>query len=180
MTSLSFQDHQSKINPGPAPWPPCLLVKGRVFDNGTRWRSACISLDGLLDYDEEDKEEGAFEINLFAENFSEMLSRDYGQAILGALYANRCDNPTNDKWAILAMMTGIWQKIKVVSANENTDSLLTCLSIHHQACRAESQQMNVSKCVSDLDNLVPKMVFEPSLEYLVILPWQGSPPEAER
>lgn len=71
------------------PWPPCLLVKGLVHENGERWRSACISLDGLLDYDEQDREEGAFEINLFAENFSELLSRDYGTAILSHLYAER-------------------------------------------------------------------------------------------
>ena len=72
-----------------APWPPYLLVRGCLYESGERWRSARISLDGLLDYDEEDKEEGAFEINLFAENFSEMLARDYGLVILSALYAER-------------------------------------------------------------------------------------------
>jgi len=29
-------------------------------------------------------------VNLFAENFAEVLARDYGLAILDALYAERC------------------------------------------------------------------------------------------
>ena len=32
-----------------------LLVKGRVGQDNQKWKSACISLDGLLDYDEEDR-----------------------------------------------------------------------------------------------------------------------------
>jgi hypothetical protein len=35
------------------------------------------------------REEGALEVNLFAENFSEVLARDYGLAILDALYSER-------------------------------------------------------------------------------------------
>lgn len=80
---------QEDAGKGEAPWPPSLLVRGQLYESGKRWRSACISLHGLLDYDEEDKEEGAFEINLFAEHFSEMLARDYGLVILSALYAER-------------------------------------------------------------------------------------------
>lgn len=33
-----------------------LLVKGRVGQDKQKWKSACISLDGLLDYDEEDRQ----------------------------------------------------------------------------------------------------------------------------
>ena len=78
---------------------PVLLVKGRVCEDKQRWRSACISLDGLLDYDVEDRDEGTLEMNLFAENFAEMLARDYGRLILSALYAER--------YCILLKMTAL-------------------------------------------------------------------------
>ncbi len=61
-----------------------------MSEAGERWRSATISLDGLLDYDEDDKEEPTLELSLFAEAFQEMLSRDYGCHILASLYAARC------------------------------------------------------------------------------------------
>jgi hypothetical protein len=32
-----------------------VLVKGRLCEDKLKWKSACISLDGLLDYDEEDR-----------------------------------------------------------------------------------------------------------------------------
>ena len=64
--------------------------QGRLSETGERWRSATISLDGLLDYDEDDKEEPTLELSLFAEAFQEMLSRDYGSHILDSLYAARC------------------------------------------------------------------------------------------
>ncbi len=38
-----------------APEAASLLVKGRVCEDKQKWKSACISLDGLLDYDEEDR-----------------------------------------------------------------------------------------------------------------------------
>lgn len=44
-----------------------------------------ISLDGLLDYDENDKDEQTFELSLFAENFNEMLMKTYGDIILKKL-----------------------------------------------------------------------------------------------
>ncbi len=86
---VRIQEAAGDVKNEEAPWPPSVLVRGCLHKSGKRWRSACISLDGLLDYDEEDKEEGAFEINLFAENFSEMLSRDYGLVILSTLYSQR-------------------------------------------------------------------------------------------
>lgn len=73
-----------------APEQAVVLAKGRSCENKEKWRSACISLDGLLDYDEEDRDEGTLEMNIFAENFTEMLSQSYGQLILDALYAERC------------------------------------------------------------------------------------------
>lgn len=56
---------------------------------GEKWRSATLSLDGLLDYDESDKDEGTFELSLFAEAFQDMLMRDYGQQIYEAMQAFR-------------------------------------------------------------------------------------------
>ena len=57
--------------------------------SGDRIRSATLSLDGLLDYDESDKDEATFELSLFAESFQDMLMRDYGQIIFEALQAFR-------------------------------------------------------------------------------------------
>jgi len=48
-------------------------------------KSALISLDGLLEYDLEDDYEDTFEVSLFAENFNEMLQRDFGKNILNAV-----------------------------------------------------------------------------------------------
>ena len=52
-------------------------------------RAQVISLDGLLDYDEGDTEEATMELSLAAEALQEMLSRDYGDAILQALLTER-------------------------------------------------------------------------------------------
>lgn len=59
------------------------------MDTGRQWRSACISLDGLLDYDEGDKEEPTLELSLFAEALQDMLMRDSGMRILSRLQAER-------------------------------------------------------------------------------------------
>lgn len=59
---------------------------GRNMTNGDHLRPLTISLDGLLDYDESDREESTMELNLFAEAFHEMLMRDAGERILQALY----------------------------------------------------------------------------------------------
>lgn len=99
LTLALLQSKADKPKEAEAPWPPSLLIRGCMYDTGERWRSACISLDGLLDYDEEDKEEGAFEINLFAENFSELLARDYGRTILTSLYAARYQQFSTPKFA---------------------------------------------------------------------------------
>lgn len=56
---------------------------------GEKWRSATLSLDGLLDYDESDKDEVTFEVSLFAEAFQDMLMRDFGLAIYESLLSFR-------------------------------------------------------------------------------------------
>jgi len=43
----------------------------------------------LLDYDDGDTEEATMELSLAAEALQEMLSRDYGDAILQALLTER-------------------------------------------------------------------------------------------
>ncbi|BBN17937.1 hypothetical protein MPTK1_7g18160 [Marchantia polymorpha subsp. ruderalis] len=48
----------------------------------TKMRSMTISLDGLLDYDEEDREECTFELSVFAEIYQEMLQCKMGSLIL--------------------------------------------------------------------------------------------------
>jgi len=50
-----------------------------------KMRSMTISLDGLLDYDEEDREECTFELSLFAEVFQEFLQFKMGTRILSNL-----------------------------------------------------------------------------------------------
>ncbi|KAK9904952.1 hypothetical protein WJX75_006352 [Coccomyxa subellipsoidea] len=67
---------------------PRMLFRGKRSSK-ERWRSASISLDGLLDYDEEDRDESTMELSLFAEGFQELLARDYGERILKSLYAER-------------------------------------------------------------------------------------------
>ena len=66
-----------------------MIAKQLVCFVGEKWRSATLSLDGLLDYDESDKDEGTFELSLFAEAFQDMLMRDYGQLIYEAMQAFR-------------------------------------------------------------------------------------------
>lgn len=56
---------------------------------GDRWRSATLSLDGVLDYDESDKDEVTFELSLFAESFQDMLMRDYGETVYEAMQSFR-------------------------------------------------------------------------------------------
>jgi hypothetical protein len=54
-----------------------------------RCKPVTISLAGLLDYDEDDWEEGAVELALAGEAFNEMLLREYAARVLDALYAER-------------------------------------------------------------------------------------------
>jgi hypothetical protein len=61
-------------------------------------KTAQLSLDGLLDYDYEgDRWEPTFEVSLFAENFHEMLQRDFGHIVLQAIMAARPEKQSQDK-----------------------------------------------------------------------------------
>jgi len=74
-----------------------VLLKCRSAQNG-RVKTMSISLDGLLDYDEGDKDEATFELSLMAESFNEMLMRDYGSLILKALMEQKTlTEPANDE-----------------------------------------------------------------------------------
>ena len=63
------------------------LTARRAADAEKRLRHKLISLDGLLDYNLEDKSETTFEVSLVAEAFDEMLQRDFGLDIAEALEA---------------------------------------------------------------------------------------------
>lgn len=52
-----------------------------------RIKTFSISLHGLLDYDDSDRDEPTFELSVFAECFTDMLSREFGGAVYGALAA---------------------------------------------------------------------------------------------
>jgi hypothetical protein len=77
------QGTQGEVTPEPH-----LLLAG-VHTPSLRLKTMSISLDGLLDYDDTDREEGAFELSLFAESFQEAAQRDAGDAVLRALQARR-------------------------------------------------------------------------------------------
>eukprot|EP01102_Stenamoeba_stenopodia_P000912 TRINITY_DN10837_c0_g1_i4.p1 TRINITY_DN10837_c0_g1~~TRINITY_DN10837_c0_g1_i4.p1 ORF type:complete len:435 (-),score=131.46 TRINITY_DN10837_c0_g1_i4:103-1407(-) len=65
------------------PKEPCLFAQASLITGNKKpCKPVFISLDGLLDYDDNDREEQTFEVSLFAELFQEMLQRDFGEAIL--------------------------------------------------------------------------------------------------
>lgn len=66
--------------------PCCLCFTGKV------WRSQAISLDGLLDYEEDDREEATVELSLAAEALAEALAAGYGGSIADHLLAERCEH----------------------------------------------------------------------------------------
>lgn len=68
-------------------WPGLLLKTKKT--KASKMRSMTISLDGLLDYDEEDREEVTFELSLFAECFHEYLQTEAGSIIHAQLEALR-------------------------------------------------------------------------------------------
>jgi len=76
----------TSVPSGPIGFPkkPCVYVVTKS-ESPNKFRSAMLSLDGLLDYDEGDKFEATFEISLFAELFEEMLQRDCAYIILQSL-----------------------------------------------------------------------------------------------
>ncbi len=73
----------------PAIKPSSVSTAWLLMQAGDRWRSATLSLDGVLDYDESDKDEVTFELSLFAESFQDMLMRDYGETVYEAMQSFR-------------------------------------------------------------------------------------------
>jgi len=75
---------------------PCLFARTRKA--ATPVRGQLISLDGLLDYNEDDKMEKTFEVSLFAELFNERLQRDAAAMVVAALdKAEAPENKAKDK-----------------------------------------------------------------------------------
>lgn len=72
----------------PMPARPQLQLVG-LHTPHLKLKTAAISLDGLLDYNTSDKDEGTFELSVFAEALHEALLRDAGAAIVAELYAHR-------------------------------------------------------------------------------------------
>lgn len=78
-------ESQIKLDINKAP-KTCFIYALTKREPNTNIKSCVISLDGLLDYDyEEDRWEPTFEVSVFAENFFEMLQRDFGNIILRTL-----------------------------------------------------------------------------------------------
>jgi LAIKA domain len=55
-------------------------------DKKLRWSPASVSLEGLLDYSEDDTREASFEVALAAELFLEMLQTRFGRGLLRGLH----------------------------------------------------------------------------------------------
>eukprot|EP00899_Mesostigma_viride_P029793 jgi/Mesvir1/999/Mv17537-RA.1 len=75
----------SEVLEADAPTERCLFVAVKSAKGGKGTRCRCISLDGLLDYEEEDKDEPSFELSLFAETLHEMLQCHFARRVLASL-----------------------------------------------------------------------------------------------
>ncbi|XP_024390873.1 uncharacterized protein [Physcomitrium patens] len=84
---VSEETKEVLIAPEEIPVPGLVLTTRR--SKSSKMRSMTISLDGLLDYDEEDREECTFELSLFAEALQELLQHKMGSRILSNLEAIR-------------------------------------------------------------------------------------------
>eukprot|EP01116_Phalansterium_solitarium_P016926 TRINITY_DN4035_c0_g1_i7.p1 TRINITY_DN4035_c0_g1~~TRINITY_DN4035_c0_g1_i7.p1 ORF type:complete len:517 (-),score=56.67 TRINITY_DN4035_c0_g1_i7:183-1709(-) len=71
----------------------CVADRLLINLSSTKPELVALSLDGLLDYTIDDKNERTFEVSLFAEFFKEMLQRDYGTVVAAALHANLVSPP---------------------------------------------------------------------------------------
>ena len=72
----SWREKKKKMDSVPQPG---------IFVTAPKSEHSLISLDGLLDYNENDKLEETFEVSLFAELYHEYLCRDFGNLILRSL-----------------------------------------------------------------------------------------------
>ncbi|KAL0476599.1 hypothetical protein AKO1_006043 [Acrasis kona] len=102
----SWEAHQDKLqklpNPqarDPTPTKPGLLAVTQKEKLKQGNKGLIISLDGLLDYNLDDRLEKTFEVSLFAEAFSEYLQHLYGTKILSILeqYARVNDSQEDDE-----------------------------------------------------------------------------------
>lgn len=61
-----------------------------LWCTGKVWRSQAISLDGLLDYEEGDREEGTVELSLAAEALQEAFAATFASTLADHLLDERC------------------------------------------------------------------------------------------
>ena len=61
------------------------ITRVKSAEKEKKTRSLCVSLDGLLDYEEEDRDEGTFEVSIAAEAIHEMLQMYYSGRLKKAL-----------------------------------------------------------------------------------------------
>lgn len=73
----------------PLPEEPGLQLRGRAGPGCERVKTVSLSLHGLLEYDETDRDEPTFELSVFAECVQDMLVREYGMAVYRGLLADR-------------------------------------------------------------------------------------------
>ncbi len=73
------------------PEEPGLQLRGRAGPGSERVKTVSLSLHGLLEYDETDRDEPTFELSVFAECVQDMLVREYGMAVYRGLLADRWD-----------------------------------------------------------------------------------------
>ena len=85
--------------PGEASPPPpddaAIVLRGRRWSDGSLWRSASVSLHGLLDYDTGDRDEGTAVLSLFAETVADALTWEAGVRV--AVFAGGAVDGAADK-----------------------------------------------------------------------------------
>lgn len=109
---------------------PCLMSIGLVTADHVKVKTMTLSLDGLLDYNDTDVEDGTFEVSLVAEALHEMFMREAGSAVLKALV----ERP--------------WEKEKLGGGLEEQETKRQRMDHHH---RDESWREDVSAAFSYFD-----------------------------
>jgi len=92
-----------------------------------------ISLDGLLDYNINDDTELTFEVSLFAENFNDMLQRDFGTEIYHSLMSY---NPSRKRKREEELQVNKKRKLE----NDKEESNDTGLEIVHNTDNVEDKE----------------------------------------
>eukprot|EP00898_Chlorokybus_atmophyticus_P007829 jgi/Chlat1/8047/Chrsp73S00601 len=86
-TAEQSSDVNSAVVVKAEPLPPPYIAVKTQQTSTCKTRAISLSLDGLLEYQIDDRDEPTFEVSLFAELFNEMLQRDAAKLILSALEA---------------------------------------------------------------------------------------------